>query len=254
MDNQRILIDAGLSEEQALIYDALLERGPQKASALSKWTGIKRSTVYKNLEQLNTLGLVSQRGGKGTVAIFSPNHPSILLSSFEQKEKELSMAKNLFSDALSSLSSRFNLQSGKPNVQFFEGEDAIQKITGDYPKTDKDIRQWIDISISMKEIKEEFLVYIEKRKEKGISKKMIVPDNTESRDYAKHGSDITEFRIDKNIKSLPTAIQVYDDKVAMLTLNENKKIGVIIEDSEIAETMKYIFDSMWKILPPPGKE
>ncbi len=42
MNEDQILMQAGLSEEQALTYQALLEKGPQKASDISRWTGGKR--------------------------------------------------------------------------------------------------------------------------------------------------------------------------------------------------------------------
>jgi len=58
MDNTRILIDAGLSEEQALIYSTLIEKGPQRASSIATWIRIKRSLVYKVLEQLFSMGLI----------------------------------------------------------------------------------------------------------------------------------------------------------------------------------------------------
>ena len=127
-NEERILIDAGLSEEQALVYGALLEKGPQKASNIASWTGIKRSLVYKILEQLDNMGFVEKKGGEGTVAVFSPNHPSLLLSSFEQKEKEMAMTKELITASLGQLTSKFNLLAGKPNVQFFEGKNDYQQI------------------------------------------------------------------------------------------------------------------------------
>jgi hypothetical protein len=40
-------------------------------------------------------------------------------------------------------------------------------------------------------------------------------------------------------------ITIFDDKIA-LTSNRSMPIGVIIEDSEIAESLKSIFDYLWK--------
>jgi hypothetical protein len=65
---------------------------------------------------------------------------------------------------------------------------------------------------------------------------------------------MTEMRIEKKLQDLPTAIQVYDNTVTMLTLEKNKKIGLIIEDSSIALTLKKIFDSNWEKLTPLEKE
>ncbi len=248
MQEENILIQAGLSEEQAQTYQALLERGPQKASNLIKWVGIKRGLVYKVLEQLETMGLVSKNSSKGTVAVFSPAHPSLLLGNIERKEKEIALTKEMLASSLGSLSSKYNLITGKPNVQFFEGEEAIEKITGDYPKKDTEIRQWIDVNLANKEIGEKFVKYLEERIKKGISKRMILPNNLKSKEYASKGAQMTEMRVENNMQNLPTAINVYDNTVTMLTLEENKKIGLIIEDSSIAESLKKIFDSNWEKL------
>jgi sugar-specific transcriptional regulator TrmB len=201
--------------------------------------------VYKALEQLESMGLVSQKGGKGSVAVFSPNHPSLLLSSFDQKEKELALAKESLESAIGGLASKWNLIAGKPNVQFYEGEEAIAKITGDLPREDREIRQFIDIGAALEQFPEATLGYLQKRVAKGISKRMIVPDTERNRAYVEKGSELTEFQIAKGMSELPTAIQVYDSTVSMLTLTEAKRVGLLIEDKEIADTIKILFDGYW---------
>jgi sugar-specific transcriptional regulator TrmB len=246
MNNQdeKILIEAGLSEEQALVYSSLLEKGPMKAGLISSWTGLKRGLIYKVLDQLENMGLASKKGGEGTVAIFSPSHPQKLRDIMEQKEKALSLAKETVLLSLGSLSSKFNLQTGKPSVQFFEGKEAIERITSDYPKKDIEIRQWIDISEAMKIMGADTVRYLEERIKKGISKRMIISLTEENKNYVKKESKLTSFKFKD--KDIPTAIQVYDDIVAMLTLTQDKNIGLIIEDKEIAETLKNIFDYNWQ--------
>ncbi len=73
---------------------------------------------------------------------------------------------------------------------------------------------------------------------------MIISENTDNINYTKTNPALTEFKFIK--KDLPTAVQVYDDTVSMLTLTDDKNIGIIIEDKSIAETMKNIFDELWE--------
>ncbi len=246
MENNNTLIEAGLSEEQAIVYDALLEKGPQRASVLSKWTGIKRGLTYKILEQLKNMGLIEEKGGKGTVAVFIASHPSLLLGNIERREKELSLAKEMLSHSLGGLVSKYNLIAGKPNVQFYEGNEAIIKITGDLPKEDKEIRQMVDMELAMNKFPEETIKHLKKRVNAGITKRMILSDNKYNIDYAKKGTELTEFKYTKKIKTFPTAILAYDNKTSMLTFSKEKVVGLIIEDKEISETFKIIFDGYWK--------
>ncbi len=249
MQSENILIQAGLSEEQALVYEALLEKGPQKASPLSSWTGIKRSLIYKILEQLETMGLVEKKGGPGTVAVFSPLHPSLLMHDLERKEKELALAKDMLTHSLGTLSSKYNLIAGKPNVQFYEGKEAIAQVTNEFPKNEKEIRQFINIGRAMEQFPDETVGHLHQRIKAGISKRMIVPDTEPNRAYVKKGSELTEFRFIKNV--LPTAVQIYDDKVSMLTLTPEKVVGLVIEDSAISETFKMLFDEYWERVAKP---
>ena len=249
MDNQRILIDAGLSEEQAFIYDTLLEKGPQKASAIAVWTGIKRSTVYKVLEQLVSMNLVSQKGGKGTVASFSPNHPSTLLSSFEQKEKELAMAKNLLGEALSTLSSKFNLLSGKPNVQFYEGVEGMQKVYTDILFDGKDImliRSPYDdkfpeiIPIVEKQIKDQVSKNIHTRAITPLveSTKNTIANKDKENLVTRHMIKLEDF----NEKA---QIIIYGDQKVGITSFEDKMISTIIDNKAIHSAFKALFEFMW---------
>jgi sugar-specific transcriptional regulator TrmB len=241
---ENILKQAGLSEEQSLVYETLINKGPQKASSVSSWTGIKRGLTYKVLEQLENMGLISKKGGSGAVAVFYPAHPSVLLDKIERDKKNLDLAKEIVSLGIGSLSSKYNLIAGKPNVRFFEGEDAIEKITTDYPTKDKEIRQWIDINNALNHFRKETIKYKDERIKKNISKKMIVTDTIENREYTKNNPTLTDFKFTK--KKLPTAIQIYDEKVSMLTLEKDKQIGIIIEDKAISETLKNIFDEIWE--------
>lgn len=243
--DEKILIEAGLSEEQALVYGSLLDRGPQKASALASWTGIKRGLIYKVLEQLEVMNLVDKKGGTGTVALFSPLHPSSLIDIVEARAKSIMLTKETLTYSLGALSSKFNLLSGKPNVQFFEGQNAIDFITGDMPKDEKEIFQFLDIQNAVSKYKNNTISSRDKRIKLEINKKMIVPNTKENIEYIKQQFPFTEYKV-SNATDFQTGIQIYDNKVTMLNITDQATIGVVIEDKLIAETFKNIFKSYWE--------
>lgn len=245
-NEERILIEAGFSEEQSAVYIALLEKGPQKASNVASWTGIKRSLIYKILEQLETMGFVEKKGGGGAVAVFSPNHPSLLLSAFEQKEKQMAMTKEIITASLGQLTSKYNLLSGKPNVQFFEGEDGIMKVINDSLNSKTDILSYIDNEAVNKYLSDLNKSYVQSRKKMSIKKKMLVVDSEYIREHVKEmDRETTEVRIIPKSEAFGTVMQIYDDKVSYLTMSLNKKIGIIIEDADIAKMHHIIFGALW---------
>ena len=244
--DEKILIEAGLSEEQALVYGTLLDRGPMRASALSTWVGVKRGLVYKVLEQLEAMNLVEKKGGEGTVALFAPLHPSRLLDIIEARAKSILLTKETLTYSLGSLSSKFNLLSGKPNVQFYEGKEGAIHITKDLPTNSKEILSYMDsqkVTELLPELNDE---HIKQRAKLDIKKRMIITDTdfsiTRARSYNK---EITHAKISTGIPSFPSVIQIYDNKVSYLTLSPEKIIGIIIEEKNIADMMRLMFEMNW---------
>lgn len=244
------LVELGLSPDQARVYSVLLDGGLVLGKYVVSKSELKKGLVYKVLDQLISIGLVEKKDRGSRAALFSPAHPRVLQKFIDNQKQKLKLVEENLDSAMGSMISKYNLLSGKPNVQFFEGEEAVKKIIGDYPENDKEIRQWIDMDVALKEIKTEVKEYLDKRIKRGISKRMILPKNQTNVGYIKEGSEMTEFRLQEDIKTLPTAIQVYDNTLVMLTLEKDKKIGLLIEDSAIANTMKVLFDSTWSRLNP----
>lgn len=251
--DEKILIEAGLSEEQAAIYSALLDKGPLKAGAISAWTGLKRGLIYKVLDQLENMGLVSKKGGEGTVAVFAPEHPSILAVIMERKEKSFALAKEAVSFSLGALSSKFNLLSGKPNVQFYEGKEGIKKVLEDtlLAPAGTEIYTYADIEAITKYIPEINKEYSAKRENLKIKKKGLVLDTEKAREIIKnYHTDVTETRFVKsNTSEFETVIQIYENKISYITLRDDSMIGVIIEDSSIYKIHKAIFETLWTLTP-----
>ncbi len=256
MDNdEKILIEAGLSEEQALIYGDLLDRGPQRASALSKRLGVKRGLVYKVLEQLEAMNLVEKKGGEGTVALFSPLHPNHLLEMIESRAKSILLTKETLTYSLGSLASKFNLLTGKPNVQFFEGKEGIQKVLEDTLKVPSgtEIYTYADIDAIEKYIPEINKEYSARREKLGIVKKGLLLDTPKAREIIKnYHTDVTQSKFISYAESeLETVMQIYENRISYITLREGSMIGVIIEDASIYKMHKAVFESLWSNTTTP---
>jgi sugar-specific transcriptional regulator TrmB len=255
--DEKILIEAGLSEEQALVYGHLLDRGPQRASALSKWLGIKRGLVYKVLEQLEAMNLVEKKGGTGTVTSFSPLHPSHLLEMIESRAKSILLTKETLTYSLGSLSSKFNLLSGKPNVQFYEGKEGVQKVLDDTLGTSGEVLTYLDIEIVEKYFKDINDIYVSKREKKGIKKRILVIDNQYSNDlFKKRQSEnpnffkVTDLKMVKTpLQGIEGAIQIYDNKIGIITISNENLISIIIEDARINQLFKSMFEALYLVSP-----
>lgn len=247
--DEKILIEAGLSEEQALTYQGLLERGPQKASSIASWTGIKRSLTYKILEQLESLALVSKKGGSGTVSTFIANHPSLLLNKLEKDKKQLELATETVRFGLNSFVSQFNLQSGKPNVQFSEGLAGLKNVYADILTQGTEIlliRSPHDnkypeiVPIVTKQITDQII--------KNIHTRAITPV-VNTTQHTIQASDEKNLVTRKLIKldefNEPAQIIIYGKQKVAITSFGDQMISTIIDDVAIHSAFKALFEFIW---------
>ena len=245
---EQSLIQSGLTEEMAKIYEYLLKNGPQIASKLAKKTNLKRGLTYKSLDRLLEKGLIEKKEEEGRVAVFSANHPLKLEEMVETRQQRAKNASLALDGVLSSLVSDFNLLTGKPEVVFYEGDEGIKKVIFDSLSAKDEIYQYIDNEAANRIFPEINFEYTKKRKELGIKKKMITLDSEfirKNRD--KYDQSVTDIHlIDGNRFPFATAMQIYDNKVSYITMVKDKKIGIIIEDAYIARMHKTLFEFMWE--------
>lgn len=257
MREENIITQTGLSEEQAIVYQSLLEKGPQKASDLATWAGIKRPTTYKILEELVNMGIVSKKESQGSVATFWPNHPQILLERIDQKQKELETTKELISYSLGSLVSKYNLINEKPNIQFYEGLHGVKKVLDDTLDSKGEILTYVDMEIVEKYFKDINDKYVVKREKLGIQKRLLVIENTYSNTlFQKWNKEKPDFFSVTNLKMVKTplegvegAIQIYENKIGIITISNENLISIIIEDIRINKLFKSMFEALYLASP-----
>ncbi|MDP1721622.1 MAG: helix-turn-helix domain-containing protein [Candidatus Gottesmanbacteria bacterium] len=248
VDNRLELLfrHAGLSEKQATLYRLLLTDGEARPSTLSKKSGIKRGNVYALLKDLAFRGLVTEFE-KDKVTFFRPEPPEKLANIIEARQKDVEMAKSLAADLLPRLTSQWKTSINRPLVSHYEGKDGMEKVLEDIygPKSGDNI-VWGCVDIERMHI--EFPEKLDKKliplrqKHKWIAKSVFV-DNPGGR--ALKSRDHQELResslVDGSAYPLPAEIDVYDDKITMLSFEQNEFVGLIIQNESFAQTLRSIF-------------
>jgi len=241
-----ILAKLGLSESEVLLYELLLESGRSKARDLIEPSGLGRGNVYNVLTQLQTKGLVLPIDGKQT--LYEAVDPSSLQKLIDQQMNRMRQTEAEFKEALGQMTSTFNLSTGRPAIQIFEGIEGFEKALNDSLTASTEILTYFDPDAVVGDIAEVNRRYVKKRRERNISKRIILPDNKAAHDYlAQMGGSHTDVVLAKNFSSgFKTATEIYDNKVVFLTLDQEKIISVILEDSNIARLQREQFEYMWK--------
>ena len=251
---EQTLVQAGLDEQQAVVYEALLKQGQLSAGAVHKQVPLKRGLVYKVLDELVALGVAEKIQETGKVIVFGLTHPLTLKELAEKREHEAKDARMALEGVLPSLISDFNLASGQPDVQFFEGIDGVWEVLKDSLTTKTEIYSYADIETIARNIEAINQKYVSRRERLGINKKGIILDTPFTREYLKsYHKLVTDVKFIKleDTKPFQSIMQIYDDKISYITLSAEKKIGVIIYDKNLYLMHKYLFEYLWTITPKP---
>lgn len=249
------ITDTGLSKEQAVVYEVLLKLGESPASAIAKaipsGTTVSRPLVYKVLEELIALDLASKSEETGKIAKFTPKHPVAITKVIDEQKERIERTKKQFLATSGKLSSLFNLSVGKPGVQFYEGEDGIWEVLMDSLSATEEILTYADLEAIVKYIPALNAEYSTMREEQDVKKRGLVIDSLEARKFLKsYDGKVTNTKLiiaSDGFSPFQTIMQIYDNKVSYITLTDEYLMGIIITDQFIANTHKYLFESLWKL-------
>jgi len=250
MDNNQIeqlLISAGLSEKEAKIYLFLLAYGPTKAADIFDQLGMKKGNTYALLENLVEKKMVLKNGTK-----FSPQSPVNALQALEQKSQSVSAALESFRAVLPQINSNYKLTINKPTIQYFEGVNGLIEIFHDvYAPKDEPVLGAVDV----RQIEKVFSGMPDKtlvpdRQKTGLAVKCLFNKTEQTLAYQKKDKEQnrTSLLVDGDKYPLPADIEVYQDRIALMSFKQGEFMGLIIQNEEFATTVKsllrYLFDSL----------
>ncbi len=254
MSYKDLFIALGLSQNEALVYEYLLKNGNSPAADIIKKTPLKRGVIYNALESLIKKDLIAEQrvssgGQQGAKKIsrFSPNHPQKLEACLENEKKKIAETEKTLNANFSSILSDFNLVSGKPGVKFYEGLEGIKKVLADSLTAESTIYSYADLEAVVTHIDKINQEYVKKRDELKLKKKVVFIDSLFAKKYLKdYHRETTDMKlIDHKLYPFNSVMQIYDGKISYITLSKNSKIGVIIEDKNIYQMHKSIFEYVW---------
>jgi sugar-specific transcriptional regulator TrmB len=239
----QILESVGLTPEQADIYLSLLTHGTQSASKLAKTTKVQRTYIYKVCQELISRGLIAQtKKDRGTTFLpMSPDH--LLTYSEEQKTRSL-QAQSALEGILPTLKDKYESVEERPVITYYEGIEGIKKVFKDiYGPKEEPVLGCVDLekaNTAVPGLVANELIPI--RIKNQVLAKTILAESDEARNVkAKDKESLREsVLVDKKEYPLPAEIDVYEDKVAMLSFAKGKFVGILVQNKDIASSLKSI--------------
>ncbi len=236
----------GLSDEETKIYLTLLKFGTSPVTQIARLTKIGRVNCYHHIQKLIQKGLISQ-SQKSKVKQFSAENPRIFLN----REKERT---NVAQELIPQLIALSAGSSQKPRIQLFEGKSGIRNIL----ETMTELKGGEIVSFAnfekMTEFLPEFLLkeHFQKRIQNKIKTRFIAPwtensENFRTQFFPKEFNEnlLETFLISPKEFHFESEISIFGGSIAIMNLNEQNPVGVLIENAELFRTQKAIFDLAW---------
>lgn len=233
--NVEVLKQSGLTHNEALVYQALLELGPSLAGQISRKTGLHRRTVYDTTEMLIQKGLIGYIL-KNNRRFFEAASPKKFLDIIKEKE-------NLINNSLSEMMLLYTKTQEKQETNFYKGKQGLKTVMEDQLKQGTKEILILGASPLAYEILEFYFKWFDvKRRKQKIKARIIF-----NKSYKKSRIPLAEIKYLPKKYTSPLAVNIYRDKVAIILWSKNNPIAIVIKNKDVSEGYKKYFELMWKI-------
>mgnify|MGYP003393035724 CR=1 FL=1 len=233
----------GMTDMQAKVYLTALELGEATMQMLARKSGLNRTTIYTFIDELKDRGYILETR-RAKRRVYSAVHPERLV---EMQRTRLGGLERILPELLA-----INNQSAqKPRVTFYEGINGIEDVYADMLREKKEILSYEDMDNLKVGLPENFFASFPKeRARRDILIRTISRDTVFAREFSKKNRGLLRETKFISVDEFRTDISIYGDKVALMDLRGNPAVCVLIENRNLAETMRLIWLQLWDKLGP----
>jgi HTH-type transcriptional regulator, sugar sensing transcriptional regulator len=238
-----VLREIGLTENEAIIYFAMVSLGPASVLKISRSSGVKRTTIYSVIDSLKEKGLVRMEL-RGFKSLFTAESPEKLKSILEQR-------KNRLKSHLDDFMEIYNKGGGETLIKIYEGLEATKSV---YESLLRDIKSGEDYLIvaGMEKAyamdKAFFDDLRERRSKLPIRVRILLadPESEESKKVLKFQKNFNmEARALPPETKLTTNLVITPQRILMHQL-EVPIMAIVIENKSTIKMHQEIFELLWK--------
>lgn len=235
-----IIEQLGYTPQEAAVYLASLELGGSTATDIAAKARLPRTTVNLIITSLQKKGLMNafiQRKRK----IWAAENPERLLIALKEREASLKLV-------LPELQSLRHDTGVKPTVRAYSGAEEIKQIMNDILESKHHVSailSWDEwIALLGRQYMDDF---IEQRYRQYLRIRLLTPKSKTSLALkARDGEELRTTQFLPSSVSINNCNFIYANKVAIISLNKKRPVGILIEDIDIHHTMEVMFESLWR--------
>ncbi|MBM3261149.1 hypothetical protein FJY93_01885 [Candidatus Kaiserbacteria bacterium] len=241
--NDELLHLLGMTDMQARTYLAALELGEGTMQALARKSGLNRTTIYTFIDELKERGYILETR-RAKRRVYSAVHPERLV---EMQRTRLGGLEHILPELLAIN----NQATNKPKVTFYEGLKGIEDVYADMLREKKEVVSYEDMDNLKTGLPERFFnSFPKERARRDILIRSISRDTPFAREFSTKNRGL--LRETKFIPAgeLRTDISIYGDKVALMDLRGSPPSCVLIENKNLADTLRTVWKQLWDRLGP----
>ncbi len=237
MELTKILEGFNLNRKEAYLYLTALELGTASAKDIASKAGLQRTHFYDISQKLLGQGLL-QQVKKGQKRFFQALEPEGLIKLQEKRLEELR-------EALPRFKALNNTKGQKAKVYYYEGANGVKQVYEQMLLHKGEILLFTTPSFVSAERLDLLKEHVPQRVARGNGLRMIgevSPENQmlQTRDQA----ELRETRLlPKSLYHSNIELGMYGNRIYLVDYQE--LFGLIIEATEISNTLKMIFEIVW---------
>ncbi len=247
MNIEEVLTDLNLTPREAKVYMSLLEMGSGTPVTLAKKTGLKRTTIYLDLESLRQKQLAGL-SPKGKKQVYTPDPPSRLLQRVQQQERAVQ-------ELLPHLRALENAGATKPIIRYYDDPKDIERVwVNECFNASENL--YISDYANTLNLFPKTEAKAQAQMKRGVIKVMkeIHPDTPLSRKLCASYPKQTgrEFRFLPKGMKYDIDVSIWDNTVALYS--NPKRYMLVITDDAIAQAFRTMFEAAWMVSSRAGKK
>jgi sugar-specific transcriptional regulator TrmB len=252
---EKIFAQAGLNEQEAVIYEIMLELGEARAKEIYQKSPFKRGLVYKILDNLIEKHLLTRIDKPNAVSTFRVEHPDKINDLMEAQERKVRHYKKSIQSLMPELISSYNLAFNKPGIKFYEGLSGMRKVYAEMLRDTQENENIISLVkvLDQKLDAETYAMlddYDRKRIKKNIQLRMIAYGDKYAIQLKKDDAEkLTKTLLvasDKLALDFPGGeVLICKGKLYFMSLENNIHTAVVISSKGMTQLFTFFFESLW---------
>lgn len=238
MHIQKAIEELGYGRNEAKTYLASLGLGAATVTDIAQKARIPRTTCQHSIEILERDGLIGSYTMRRRKHWIAENPDKFLLN---LKEQEVVMQ-----TILPELKALRHETGVRPTIRSYRGADGIRAILSDIIASHQNLLSLTSLEDARRLLGDEFRDFVERRYKSNMRVRFLTKRSSET--IAMKARDSAELRTTRFLPddfAIQNANYIYGNKVAIISLNKKLPIGLIIEDQDIAETQRSLFELTW---------